>query len=173
MRRARRAKGYFLNWQQDPHGNFLARVVYPDKVGHFFVEVDLVADMVVNNPFDFFLEPAAEKYPFRYDSDERKDLEPYLKTSPAPPLLKKWLHSLRGQPECRTVDFLVELNRRLQTEIRYTIRLEPGVQSPEETLAVPNSNSFQLQIPVSLGTVNPPHWFHQKRVSMPLDFSRQ
>ena len=129
-------KGYFLNWQQDPHGNFLARVVYPEKVEHFSVEVDLVADMVVNNPFDFFLEPEAETYPFKYDPEVRKDLEPYLKTSPAPPLLKKWLQSVRGQPEQRTVDFLVELNRRLQTEIRYTIRLEPGVQSPEETLAL-------------------------------------
>ena len=129
-------KGYFLNWQQDPHGNFLARVVYPEKVKHFSVEVDLVTDMVVNNPFDFFLEPDAEEYPFQYDPEVRKDLEPYLKTSPAPPLLKKWLHSVRGQPPRRTVDFLVELNRRLQSEIRYTIRLEPGVQSPEETLSL-------------------------------------
>ncbi len=129
-------KGYFLNWQQDPHGNFLARVVYPEKVEHFRVEVDLVADMVVNNPFDFFLEPEADNYPFQYDGEVRKDLEPYLKTTPAPPLLKKWLQSVRGQPASSTVDFLVALNHRLHSEIRYTIRLEPGVQAPEETLAL-------------------------------------
>jgi uncharacterized protein (DUF2126 family)/transglutaminase-like putative cysteine protease len=127
---------HFLNWQQDPHGNFLARVVFPEKVSHFFVEVDLVADMAVRNPFDFFLEPEAETYPFVYEPTIRKDLEPYLVTMPAPPLLKKWLRDLRGHKDVRTIDFLVELNQRLQSEIRYTIRLEPGVQTPEETLAL-------------------------------------
>ena len=129
-------EGYFLNWQQDPHGNFLARVVFPEKVSHFFVEVDLVADMAVRNPFDFFLEPDAETYPFVYEPELRKDLEPFLVKMPAPPLLKKWLRELRARQRLRTIDFLVELNQRLQSEIRYTIRLEPGVQTPEETLAL-------------------------------------
>jgi uncharacterized protein (DUF2126 family)/transglutaminase-like putative cysteine protease len=129
-------KSHFLNWQQDPHGNFLARVVFPEKVSHFFVEVDLIADMAVRNPFDFFVEPEAETYPFVYDAALRKDLEPYLATMPAPPLLKKWLRDLRARKDQRVIDFLVELNQRLQSEIRYTIRLEPGVQSPEETLAL-------------------------------------
>jgi uncharacterized protein (DUF2126 family)/transglutaminase-like putative cysteine protease len=129
-------KGHFLNWQQDPHGNFLARVVFPEKVARFFVEVDLVADMAVRNPFDFFLEPEAEEYPFTYESSLRMDLEPYLATTPAPPLLKKRLQELRDRKRQRTIDFLVETNRELQSDIRYTIRLEPGVQSPEETLAL-------------------------------------
>jgi len=129
-------KAHFLNWQQDPFGNFLARVVFPEKVTHFYVEVDLIADMAVRNPFDFFLEPEAEKYPFEYEPALRKDLEPFLAKMPAPPLLKKWLRELRGSQDTRTIDFLVELNQRLQNEIRYTIRLEPGVQTPEETLSL-------------------------------------
>jgi len=127
---------HFLNWQQDPQGNHLARVVFPERVAHFDVTVDLVADMATINPFDFFLEPEAEKYPFEYEPVVRKDLEPYLAKMPAPPLLKKWLRDLRGESGVRTIDFLVELNQQLQHEIRYTIRLEPGVQTPEETLAL-------------------------------------
>jgi uncharacterized protein (DUF2126 family)/transglutaminase-like putative cysteine protease len=129
-------EGYFINWQQDPHGNFLARVVYPEKVRRFFVEVDLVADMAVRNPFDFFLEPDAEHFPFTYEPALRTDLEPFLATSPAGPLVKQWLRTLGSVEAAPTVGFLVDLNRRLQNEIAYTIRMEPGVQPPEETLAL-------------------------------------
>jgi uncharacterized protein (DUF2126 family) len=128
--------GYFLNWQQDPHGNFLARVVFPDKVTRFFVEVDLVADMAVRNPFDFFLEPAAEEFPFEYEPALRDDLKPYLAVDAPTPLVAKWLTELRAQPACRTIDFLVGLNQRLRTEVAYTIRMEPGVQTPEQTLSL-------------------------------------
>jgi uncharacterized protein (DUF2126 family) len=127
-------KGYFLNWQQDPHGNFLARVVYPEKTKGFDVVVDLVADMAVRNPFDFFLEPDAEQFPFVYEPSLRTDLKPFLAKTRAGPRVQKWLKELRAQPPQRTIDFLVELNRRLQHEISYTIRMEPGVQTPEETL---------------------------------------
>ncbi len=129
-------EGFFLNWQQDPHGNFMARVVYPDPVEKFHVTVDLVADMVVHNPFDFFLEPAAENFPFEYDPALRRDLEPYLETEPATPMLKQWLAGIEVVPEQRTADFIVELNRRLEQDIGYLIRMEPGVQTPEQTLTL-------------------------------------
>jgi uncharacterized protein (DUF2126 family)/transglutaminase-like putative cysteine protease len=128
--------GYFLNWQQDPHGNFLARVVYTDKVERFVVEVDLVADMAVRNPFDFFLEPEAEQFPFGYEPGLRHDLEPFLAVSTPGPLVAKWLEALRALPPRKTIDFLVDLNQRLQQEVAYTIRMEPGVQTPEETLSL-------------------------------------
>jgi uncharacterized protein (DUF2126 family) len=124
---------HFLNWQQDPHGNFLARAVFPKPVRHFEIRVDLVAELAVSNPFDFFLEPAAESFPFRYDPWLTKELGPFLEVAPRGDRLAAYLAGIDVRPR-RTVDFLVELNRRLAEAIRYEIRLAPGVQSPEETL---------------------------------------
>ncbi len=127
-------QGHFLNWQQDPFGNFQARAVFPEKVTEFNVRVDLVADMAVFNPFDFFLEESAEHFPFEYEALARKDLDPYLEPEPPGPRLAAWLADF-GRPEGeRLVDFLVNLNQRLSNEIRYVIRMEPGVQTPDETL---------------------------------------
>jgi uncharacterized protein (DUF2126 family)/transglutaminase-like putative cysteine protease len=125
--------GHFINWQQDPQGNFLARLTFPDLTRLFSLEVDLVAEMTVINPFDFFLEPYAEKFPFCYEDAQRCELAPYLAAAPAGPLLREYLHSaVRSQAPC--IDFLVDLNRKLQSDVRYVIRMEPGVQTPEETL---------------------------------------
>jgi uncharacterized protein (DUF2126 family)/transglutaminase-like putative cysteine protease len=124
---------HFLNWQQDPHSNYLARAVFPEKVESLRVVVDLVAEMTVVNPFDFFLEPAAEQYPFQYDPELRHDLSPFCERTAPGSLLAAFLATVdRGST--KTVDFLVDLNRRLSQEIAYLIRMEPGVQSPEETL---------------------------------------
>src|SRR5215510_6593551 len=128
-------KDHFINWQQDPHGIFLARLVFPNPTRQFSLEVSLAADMTVINPFDFFLEPYGEKYPFRYESLEERDLKPFLEPSPMGPLLEKFLSSI-DRREVRVIDFLVHLNQRLQREIRYTIRMEPGTQTPEETLGL-------------------------------------
>ena len=125
---------HFCNWQQDPHGNFLARLVFPKPVRHLRIEVDLVAELTVINPFDFFLEPTAETYPFSYDAWLAKELQPFLETEAPGPRLAAFLEAV-DRTEVRTVDFLVALNRRLQQEIRYLIRMEPGVQTPEQTLA--------------------------------------
>jgi uncharacterized protein (DUF2126 family) len=126
-------KPHFLNWQQDPQSNFLARVVFPERVRHFSVDVDLVAEMTVINPFDFFLEPYAEEFPFRYDETLAHELKPFLETPPAGPKLAAYLKTIDLKPR-RSMDFLVSLNQRLQGEIGYLIRMEPGVQSSEDTL---------------------------------------
>ncbi len=123
---------HFLNWQQDPQSNWLARLVFPDPVDHLRVAVDLVAELTVINPFDFFLEPDAETLPFAYDPWLSKELAPFLETEVPGPRLRAWLGDVR--PEGRTVDFLVALNQRLTDEVRYLIRMEPGVQTCEETL---------------------------------------
>jgi uncharacterized protein (DUF2126 family) len=128
-------KQHFINWQQDPQGNHLARLVFPEKTDLFEVVVDLVADMTVINPFDFFLEPEAEHWPFAYDPSLAEEIAPFRKLEPAGPLLSAWLATVdRGRQ--RTVDFLVGLNARLQKEIGYIVRLEPGVQTCEETLGL-------------------------------------
>ena len=124
---------HFLNWQQDPQANYLARLVFPDKTREFRVEVDLVAEMSVFNPFDFFLEPHAEHYPFTYTDAERVELVPYLLKRAATPRFAAYLEKVSRDRQ-RTIDFLVGLNQRLQQDITYQIRLEPGVQSPDLTL---------------------------------------
>ncbi|MGV6473210.1 transglutaminase family protein [Azotobacter vinelandii] len=124
---------HFINWQQDPQGNYLARLVFLEKTRELKVEVDLVAEMAVFNPFDFFLEPYAETIPFDYTEGERRELAPYRVTLPATPLFARYLAGIERKPT-RSVDFLVDLNQRVARDVRYLIRLEPGVQSPEETL---------------------------------------
>ena len=126
---------HFINWQQDPFGNYLARLVFTEKTRTLSVEVDLIAEMVVINPFDFFLDEDAKQYPFEYSDRLKKELAPYLAIREQGPLLKKWLSGVdRGKKD--TNDFLVDLNRDLQQHIGYNIRMEPGIQSCEETLTI-------------------------------------
>jgi len=124
---------HFINWQQDPFGNFLARVVFPEKVKTLSIEVDLVADMTVINPFDFFVEESAKNYPFEYNPQLKKELVPYMELKESGPLLRDWIGQV-DRSEKPIIDFLVELNQRLQKDINYRIRMEPGVQTCEETL---------------------------------------
>ena len=127
--------GHFVNWQQDAFANYLARLVFPEPVTEFKVTVDLVTEMSVYNPFDFFLEDTAEQFPFTYDEATKLELQPYLVTEPATPALAAFLKTV-DVTQRRTIDFLVDLNQKLQKDIRYVIRMEPGVQTPEETLTL-------------------------------------
>lgn len=124
---------HFINWQQDPFANYHARLVFPEKTTEFKITVDLVAEMSVYNPFDFFLEPSAENYPFTYEAGLAHDLAPYLVRDPLTPRFAAFVESI-SREKVRTIDFLVGLNQRLQKDIRYLIRMEPGVQTPEQTL---------------------------------------
>ncbi|MCE1161683.1 MAG: transglutaminase family protein [Thiomonas sp.] len=124
---------HFINWQQDPFSNYLARLTFPEKTTLLQITVDLVAEMAVYNPFDFFLEPEAEQFPFTYAPELKAELAPYLAADASTPRLSALLKSLDLTPR-RTIDFLVDVNQRLQHDIGYTIRMEPGVQTPEQTL---------------------------------------
>jgi uncharacterized protein (DUF2126 family)/transglutaminase-like putative cysteine protease len=124
---------HLLNWQLDPHHNHLARLLFPGRTNEFVVEVDLVAELSPFNPFDFFLEPGVEVYPFEYAPELAKDLEPYRSVDPAGPLLQAFLENLSGEKR-GTIGFLVDLNRSVRDEIDYVTRLDPGVQTCEQTL---------------------------------------
>jgi len=126
---------HFINWQQDPQSNYLARLVFPEKTRELRVEIDLVAEMAVLNPFDFFLEPHATRYPFRYDEEQLRELAPYLVKLPLSPRLAGYLEGISRAPRA-TIDFLVDINQRLQKDVAYVVRLEPGVQTPEDTLRI-------------------------------------
>jgi transglutaminase-like putative cysteine protease len=125
---------HFVNWQQDPFGNWLARCAFPEKTSEFAVEVDLVAEFAAINPFDFFLEPYAESWPFEFPPELKGDVAPFLEPEPAGAHVGELLRSIPRQPQ-NTVDFLVVLNRRLHHLIRYVTRLEDGVQTADQSLS--------------------------------------
>ena len=124
---------HFINWQQDPFANFQARLVFPQPATEFKVTVDLVVEMAVYNPFDFFLEPSADRFPFKYEPELAEELVPYLQCEPLTPLVHAYLEKIDRRQRA-TIDFLVDLNQQVQKDVRYLIRMEPGVQTPEQTL---------------------------------------
>ena len=128
-------KNHFINWQQDPQANYLARLVFPERTTEFSVEVDLVAEMAIFNPFDFFLEPYAEQIPFAYETSLARELRPFLEAEVPGPKLAAFLAQV-PRVSTPTLNFLVNLNQRVQRDIGYVIRLEHGVQTCEQTLTL-------------------------------------
>jgi uncharacterized protein (DUF2126 family)/transglutaminase-like putative cysteine protease len=137
---------HFINWQQDPQANFLARLVFEEKTTEMVIEVDLVAEMAVYNPFDFFLEPGAETFPFEYDASLDHELEPFRRRASGSKRFEEYVAATKkellagasvgasGKSDLRTIDFLVALNQKIWRDVRYIIRLEPGVQTTDQTL---------------------------------------
>ncbi len=128
-------ENHFINWQQDPFGNYQARLVFPEKTDHFSVEVEVLADMTVINPFDFFVEEEAKEFPFEYEEDLKQELLPYLEIKEKGEQLLKWLEKFKDKKDIPINDFLVEINQALEQQIDYTIRMEPGIQDCETTLS--------------------------------------
>ena len=126
-------ESHFINWQQDPFGNFQARVVFTGKTRLLRIDVDMVIEMIDINPFDFFVEESAEHWPFEYQPTLRRDLAPYLQCEQAGPLLRHWLAQVPGESR-NSIEFLVGLIGRLRQDISYIGRMEPGVQACEQTL---------------------------------------
>lgn len=124
---------HFVNWQQDPYGNFQARLVFPEKTKRLSVEVEVIADLTVINPFDFFIEEYGEEFPFKYKKQLAKELAPYLACEPQGKLFKALVKGISDK-KVRTIDYLVAVNQLIQQKVDYLVRLEPGVQTPEETL---------------------------------------
>ncbi len=128
-------KDHFINWQQDPFGNYQARVVFPEKTKELRIQVEVIANMTVINPFDFFVEEYAEKFPFSYKDQLKGELIPYLEIKENGPLLNQWLETIdMGKKNIN--DFLVYINQKLNRDIKYNIRMEVGVQTCEETLSL-------------------------------------
>jgi uncharacterized protein (DUF2126 family)/transglutaminase-like putative cysteine protease len=132
---------HFINWQQDAFGNFLARLVFPNRTRQLSLTVGLIADMKVINPFDFFIEDWAERIPFSYSRELAEDLRPYLRPvdeddegSGPGELARAWVRNFSMPDGTRTIDFLVALNRAVNVDVAYSVRMEAGVQTPDFTL---------------------------------------
>jgi len=128
-------KNHFINWQQDPFGNYQARVVFPEQTKELSIEVEVIANMVVINPFDFFVEEYSSKFPFNYQGQLIKELSPYLEVMDDGPLLEEWMKTVNRE-SIEIVDFLVYINQKVYNDINYSIRMEAGVQTPDETLGL-------------------------------------
>ncbi|MGB9365825.1 MAG: transglutaminase family protein, partial [Xanthobacteraceae bacterium] len=124
---------HHVNWQHDPHGNWAARYTFPEKTQEFAVIVDLTAELVPVNPFDFFVEPYAANFPFVLPNEQARELGPYLETEPAGPRLKAFMAEI-PRNWTGTVPFLVDLNDRVRRAVKYVTRMEEGTQTPDQTL---------------------------------------
>ncbi|HEY1555651.1 MAG TPA: transglutaminase family protein [Kofleriaceae bacterium] len=128
-----------VHWQRDPHGNHAARVTFKSgqRIESLELLVELALDVRPVNPFDFFVDARAKTTPFTYPDALAGELAAFLDTGdPAYRLGRRTLELLAALPgEADTIDLLVEINRRVREAVAYVIRDEPGVWTPEQTLA--------------------------------------
>ena len=129
----------FFNWQQDPFGNYLARLIFPEKTTEMSIDVEIIADLKTINPFDFFVEEYAEEYPFTYNETTQKELLPYLEITDKGKLLEDFIKTIDYTPR-KTIYFLIDINRKIYEYLNYNIRMDPGVQTCEETLGQKNGS---------------------------------
>ncbi len=126
--------GHFVHWQQDPQSNYLARLTFPEQVRELRITVNLVAEMSVYNPFDFFVEESAEHFPFTYSDWQARELRPFLEREAADAAVRQVPRDgAANRARARSTSSSI-VNRRLRDHIGYVIRLDPGVQTTEETL---------------------------------------
>lgn len=124
---------HILHWQQDPFNNYLARVDFMASTQSLVVDVKVTINMVTINPFDFYVDEEAQFFPFSYNDEIKSALSPYLKTTKQDPLVREWLGNIAHSSQ-DIVTFLAMLNQRVSREIVYNIRMEPGIQTPIESL---------------------------------------
>jgi transglutaminase-like putative cysteine protease len=125
--------GHSIDWQRDAFGNHVARLIFERPLAGFTINIALMVELVASGPFDSSIERSSRHYPFEYGTRLRADLAPYLQIEESSPLLNAWLEKM-GRQHCSIVDFLAGVNRRVQNDINYRIRMQPGVQSCEQTL---------------------------------------
>jgi transglutaminase-like putative cysteine protease len=126
-------QNHTMTWQQDPYGNFLARINFIEKTDFFNIDVDLIAQLQPINPFNFVMEIYSSQYPFRYEPQLEKELIPFLEITESGPQLQAWV-TQHQQHNIYTPTFLTTINQQLAQEIQYTVRFEPGIQTCEHTL---------------------------------------
>ncbi len=127
-----------VRWQQDPNGNHVARVVFPkdDRLDFMDLLVEVALDLRPVNPFDFLLEETAENVPLRYTPALLDELAPFL--SLQTPGLEGGERFLALDAELPrsgpTLGLLTAINQGVNRRIRYVVRSEAGVWTPEQTL---------------------------------------
>jgi uncharacterized protein (DUF2126 family) len=124
---------HHVNWQNDPHGNWVARYTFAEKTSEFAITVDLHAEIAAINPFDFFIEPWAVTYPFALPPELAQELSVNLDREPLGERMRAFLAEVPRTPTS-TVQFLVDLNNRVRQQVEYVVRMETGTRTPEETL---------------------------------------
>ena len=125
---------HFINWQQDPQGNFLARARLPGADDGLLARSRSGRRDDGDQPVRLLPRAAgrALSVRLRRAAAAGTGAVPGRGARRAAAAGVPRVDAARADPRPST--FLVDLNRRLQHDIRYVIRMEPGVQTSEETL---------------------------------------